>query len=311
VANMDAGVVREEPIVMQSNHFRSTAHGQAGFALILALLALLLLTFLGLTLAVTTSTELQIATNYRWSEQARYVAEAGVEAGKMILRDAPTWESMLPPPRTTRWTGVPTGTPPAAAGPTNLIVNGIAIRDHENFDCDDKGNGMGFGRVLRDGVTTWQYQSSYDGAQLNGAFTLWVRRPLWIGTDGTFTDWGQEISNPPAPVVEESHDNLILVVEGIAPYTSAAALGAASGGTADLIGRSKAVYLIEVALSRTPPLPNNCQTSRTGQAGHGSGNTGFAGCEPLAADALEGALRGSTATGSGTALPPGSGGPIR
>ena len=42
----------------------------------------MLLTFLGLTLATTTSTELQIATNYRWSQQARYNAEAGIEAAR-------------------------------------------------------------------------------------------------------------------------------------------------------------------------------------------------------------------------------------
>ena len=112
MAKMVAGVVKEELSVMESNDRRSAAGGEAGFALILALLALLLLTFLGLTLAVTTSTELQIATNYRWAEQARYVAEAGIEAGKMILRDAPTWENILPPPRETPWTGAAAPTMP-------------------------------------------------------------------------------------------------------------------------------------------------------------------------------------------------------
>ena len=47
------------------------AVGPIGFALILAILAHAP-EFLGLTLATTTSTELQIATNYRWSQQARY-----------------------------------------------------------------------------------------------------------------------------------------------------------------------------------------------------------------------------------------------
>src|SRR5512134_2636913 len=78
---------------------------EGGFALVLALLALLLLTFLGLTLAVTTSTELQIATNYRWSEQSRYVAEAGIEAGKIMLRETVSWENLLPAPRSVAWTG--------------------------------------------------------------------------------------------------------------------------------------------------------------------------------------------------------------
>jgi type IV pilus assembly PilX-like protein len=267
MANKVAGVVREEQSVMQSNDGRSTPRREEGFALILALLALLLLTFLGLTLAVTTSTELQIATNYRWSEQARYVAEAGIEAGKVILRDAPTWENMLPPARTAHWTGV--ATPTAAAGTTGQVVGTMTVRDHENWNCDKQGGGMGFGRVLRDGTTTWQYQSSFEDNQLNGAFTLWVRRPLWIGNDGTFTDWGQEINAPPAPVIEATHDNLILVAEGVAPFTSQDALAESTGATSELIGRSKAVYVIEIPLSRTPPVPNNCQTSRTGQAGHG------------------------------------------
>ena len=60
--------------------------GQSGFALILAIMCLLLLTFLGLTLAASTTTELQIATNYRWSEQAFYNAEAGLEVAKAYLK---------------------------------------------------------------------------------------------------------------------------------------------------------------------------------------------------------------------------------
>ena len=68
-------------------------------ALVLAIMALMLLTFLGLTLATTTSTELQIATNYRWSQQALYNAEAGIEAAKAILRSMPvgtSWATLLP-----------------------------------------------------------------------------------------------------------------------------------------------------------------------------------------------------------------------
>src|SRR5216683_6005882 len=76
------------------------ATGESGFALILAILALMLLTTLGLALAAITSTELQIATNYRWSQQALYNAEAGVEVGKIILRSVqPDWAAVLPPAR--------------------------------------------------------------------------------------------------------------------------------------------------------------------------------------------------------------------
>ena len=59
-----------------SDNRRDRRH-EGGFALILAILALMLLTFLGLTLATTTSTELRIATNYRWNTQALYNAGGG------------------------------------------------------------------------------------------------------------------------------------------------------------------------------------------------------------------------------------------
>src|SRR3972149_265724 len=77
---------------------RSPPSHQAGFALVLAMLALMLLTFLGLTLTMTTSTELQIATNYRWSQQAYYNAEAGIELGKRYLRQI-EWSVVLPTSR--------------------------------------------------------------------------------------------------------------------------------------------------------------------------------------------------------------------
>ncbi len=70
------------------------ARGQGGFALILALMALVLLTTLGLTLTATTSTELRIATNFRWSEQAQHNAESGIELGKRYLRQI-DWRILL------------------------------------------------------------------------------------------------------------------------------------------------------------------------------------------------------------------------
>jgi Tfp pilus assembly protein PilX len=78
---------------------RTNRRGEEGFALILAILALMLLTSLGLSLSTTTSTELQIATNQRWAKQARYNAEAGVEFAKEILSATPNWNDILPPAR--------------------------------------------------------------------------------------------------------------------------------------------------------------------------------------------------------------------
>ena len=87
--------MRNGGIRMQAEKSKGGGSGAAGFALILAILALMLLTFLGLTLATMTSTELQIATNYRWSQQALYNAEAGLEYGKALLRNM-NWSLILP-----------------------------------------------------------------------------------------------------------------------------------------------------------------------------------------------------------------------
>jgi hypothetical protein len=249
---------------------------QGGFARVLALLALLLLTFLGLTLAVTTSTELQIATNYRWNQQAVYAAEAGVEAGKAILRNF-AWATLLPPPRTTPWTGL--------AAPT--VMGGGAVwpasttrRDYEGWQCDQRGNGMGYGVVLNDPTMTYQYVNAFAGQNLNGAFTLWVRRPLHYLPDGTTVDFGE--TTPPATEIDNS--NLILVAEGVAPFRGGFDTALASTG--------KAVHIIEVALSQTPPQAS-CRAVRAGQQGSGPEGANHGGCEPLESgpEALRGAMQ--------------------
>src|SRR6185436_20908813 len=136
----------------------SRSRSDSGFALILAILALMLLTFLGLTLATTTSTELQIATNYRWGQQARYNAEAGVEAAKSILRTL-DWTTVMPngrgtPLAPTLWNGITTPTAAgggAVAPQSRADEGGNPSRNFENWDCDMKSNGLGYGVVLDDG----------------------------------------------------------------------------------------------------------------------------------------------------------------
>jgi hypothetical protein len=266
---------------------------EGGFALVLALMALLLLTFLGLTLAVTTSTELQIATNYRWSQQSVYAAEAGVEAGRAILRTVP-WANILPPARAGAWTGTVTLTSPSTNGVAwSLNRNdrwGNISRNYEGWQCDLKGQGMGYGVVLDDGTAAGPYQNvtTILGQSLNGAFTLWVRRPLHYLPDGNTVDWGGTV----APATEIDDSNLVLVAEGIAPYNGAAA------GTS-LGSWGKAVHVIEVALSQTPPQAA-CRAVRAGQQGSGPEGANHGGCEPLeaGADALRGATQGSNASGT-------------
>jgi hypothetical protein len=183
----------------------ATGRQERGFALILAILSLMLLTFLGLTLATTTSTELQIATNYRWSQQALYNAEAGLEAARIVLSQpgvadvGAQWNAVLPAVRTS-----PASWPPVA-GSAPPPVETAAGRDFFHSDCDDRG-GIGFGLVLNDGTTRYENVSDFAGETLNGAFTVWVRRGLRVDNAGLYSD-------------ETRNDTVVIVSEGVAPYT--------------------------------------------------------------------------------------------
>ena len=190
--------------------------GEQGFALILAILALMLLTFLGLTLATSTSTELQIATNYRWSQQALYNAEAGLEAARIVLSNvadtATQWTAQLPAARGGPW--APGGAPAPAETPVG--------RDFFRSDCDDRA-GIGYGRVVDDGAVRYENVDSFEGQTLNGAFTIWIRRPLRVNNAGEYSD-------------DTRNDALVVVAEGVAPYT----------GTGDAFTRARqAVRVLE------------------------------------------------------------------
>ncbi len=174
---------------------------ERGFALILAILSLMLLTFLGLTLATTTSTELQIATNYRWSQQALYNAEAGLEAARIVLSNeadtATQWTALLPTERPGTW----------LQGAAPLPLDATVGRDFYKSACDDRA-GVGYGKVLADAVTRYENVGVFPtllGEALNGAFTIWVRRGVSVTNAGLYSDDTRE-------------DTLVIVAEGIAPY---------------------------------------------------------------------------------------------
>jgi hypothetical protein len=283
---------------MQPETKRTDGGGkEGGFALILAILALMLLTFMGLTLATMTSTELQIATNYRWSQQALYNAEAGIEYGKALLRNM-NWSLILPAPREGP---PPAGTTPACTNassstfmcwrPNSPFTPGIPIepppyarpdahtnptRNFENSNCDKYGAGMGFGVVLDDGgANPAPYQNvTTAGAgipALNGSFTLWVRREVIFNTDGSFSD---------APAGTDS--TLVLTSEGTAPYTGEVSNLA-------MTQTNRAIRILEATLSRTLSTP--CGT-RGGQIGGGPEGSNFSPCDPITGDSLNGVLGG-------------------
>lgn len=258
--------------------------GESGFALLLAILSLMLLTFLGLTLAATTSTELQIATNYRWSLQAFYNAEAGIEAGKRVLQEI-NWRAVLPAARGS-WTP-PTASPvPTTNQPVAPFAGGT--RDFEMGLCDQRGFGAGYGAVLNDGVTVYENLSvvpRLGGANaLNGSFTLWVRRIVVPNTAaaGEYQD-------------STDDDLLVLTAEGVAPYVNPAATAFTQANVAR--------RTIEVSVRRQD-RPGDC-AGRGGQlAGGPEGNNIMLGCDPMDANTMLDNLKaasGGFLTGTGTA----------
>jgi hypothetical protein len=230
---------------------------ERGFALILAILSLMLLTFLGLTLATTTSTELQIATNYRWSQQALYNAEAGLEAAKIVLSSVADvtrqWQDNLPAARPGSW----------AAGSAPAPLETPVGRDFYMSSCDTRG-GVGYGRVLFDAATRYEDISdvpSVSSGTLNGAYTVWIRRPLKVTNDGQYED-------------ETQNDRLVIVSEGVAPYT----------GPADAFTSARqAVRVLETRFTLGIVTAGNPCLNQGGQEGSSPSGENFNPCAPLTA----------------------------
>jgi hypothetical protein len=259
--------LEKELYVMHAREDRGPrANAQAGFALILAILSLMLLTFLGLTLAATTSTELQIATNYRWSQQALYNAEAGLEAAKLLLAQVAQvdgdFRNILPTARAGNWSYGVTGGP--GGPPVPLPAARAGLRDYERMGCADRA-GVGFGRVLTAPAGApqpgdFQDTSSFMQSTLNGAFTIWVRRELAENAQGMFSD-------------DTDNSHVVVTAEGIAPYTSQANAFAQT---------NQARRTLELGLNLLMNQGNRCQ-GLAGQEGLGASGENFDPCSPLTA----------------------------
>src|SRR5438093_10766776 len=83
---------------------------ERGVALVLALMAILLLSALGLALVLTTSAESMIASNYRNAVEGLYAADAAAERAMNDLAVVATWSSLFDgSERSTFVDGAPSG----------------------------------------------------------------------------------------------------------------------------------------------------------------------------------------------------------
>jgi hypothetical protein len=72
---------------MIKTHPRRTTHGQAGYALILAMVALVALTLLGVTAITVAQLDLKITNNLRHHRQVAYGALTGLDHGRDLFSD--------------------------------------------------------------------------------------------------------------------------------------------------------------------------------------------------------------------------------
>ncbi len=213
---------------------RSRSLSDKGSAFVISILILFVLSVLGMALMLTTTTEKDIAVNYRWGEQAFFNADAALEYGKNVLGDYllrnGDFSAILPPARddvmvpdssAPRTTGLPVDPlacsdpavpgcrdyqyfvdhcPPAAAGPCVRVYIGKVLTrgDGTKVQYDFRlPGGVVPGDVDNDGT-----------ADLEGTVTVWVRRPI-VGT----RDYGVQDGASPFG----RHDRVILTAEGTAP----------------------------------------------------------------------------------------------
>src|SRR3990172_10289977 len=211
---------------------------EEGSAFIISILVLFVLSVLGLALMLTTTTEKDIAINYRWGEQAFFNADAALEYGKNVLALSAlantNFTAILPqarPDATVADAAQPWGT--ALPGPPPLGANCDPqvppCRDNQYYidQCPNAGVGpctrIYIGRVLQhpDGTPAMSDfrapgpvvgDLDNDGAMdIEGTYTLWVRRPT-VGS----RDYGS---------LPKEEDRVILIAEGTAPN----AMGAGAG----------------------------------------------------------------------------------
>lgn len=217
---------------------RARASNNEGSAFVISILVLFVLSVLGLALMLTTTTEKEIAINYRWGEQAFFNADAALEYGKNVLASYALvnsdFRAILPPPRADAT--VPDASQPwgvAHPQPGACDPSAAGCRDYQYFidQCPPGGvcTRLYIGRVLprQDGtLAMWDFRApagtvgdlDNDGAQdIDGTFTIWIRRPV-VGT----RDYGIDAAGVVQP---NENDRVILTAEGTAPGMHGAGAG--------------------------------------------------------------------------------------
>jgi hypothetical protein len=110
-----------------------------GIAMIIAMMAMLLMTALGIALVMTTSTETMIAGNFRNSSEALYAADAAVERAMEDILTVPDWNKLLDGSTQSAFVdGLPTGGRTLPDGSTIDLTQAIYMANCQKVTlCSD------------------------------------------------------------------------------------------------------------------------------------------------------------------------------
>jgi Tfp pilus assembly protein PilX len=241
---------------------RQLRGGERGVALVIALLALLLMTAMGMALMLVSQTETIIGANYRDGVEGAYVADAGIERVMQDVLSIPDWNAILTSADGVR-AGVTSGfvdgtiTPTLPDGRTlDLAAATNMINCNKTTTCSDADMDANDGE-RQWGVNNPRYRLFAWGPvndlnptpTLNSPFYVAV----WIADDGAETDGDPSIDGAAA----------------VAPYTSNRGAGVLSL-RAEAFGPSGAHRVIEATIGRTDST--ELERGYTGQRGQDEQN---------------------------------------
>ncbi|MCX6551357.1 MAG: pilus assembly PilX N-terminal domain-containing protein [Acidobacteria bacterium] len=102
---------------------------ESGSALVVALMAMMLMTALGLSLVLTTSSETILSSNYRTSQEAMYAADAALERATLEFPDVTDLDSLLSGAQRSTFTD---GSPGVRTLPNGTTLDLLALTNRNN-----------------------------------------------------------------------------------------------------------------------------------------------------------------------------------
>jgi hypothetical protein len=148
-------------------------------------------------------------------------------------------------------------------------------------NCANDRAGVGYGLVVTEGANRYETVSNFMTVDLNGAFTLWIRRDVRVDNAGRYSD-------------ETDNSSLIMTAEGVAPYISA---------TNTFMRANQAVRVLEVRFNLETANAGEPCLQYSGQQGQGPGGDNFNPCAVLkggAGGSLEASYGQANVGGTGT-----------